>query len=189
MGIEFDILYWFQTLHNPVLDAIMVFFTKLGDAGLVWIALALVLTFTKKYRKAGITMMFALILSLIFCNGFMKNFVARPRPYWIDDSVKLLVKANTDFSFPSGHTSASFAAAIAFWLYDKKKGIAAIVVAAIISVSRMYLFMHFPSDVIASVFLGSLYGVLAFFIIKWLCTKYKKVAKFMDPLSKNEGEI
>lgn len=177
--MEFDILYWFQSIHNGILDPIMVAFTSLGNAGMLWIALSIILACTKKYRKVGFTMAIGLILSLIMCNGVMKNLVARQRPCWIDPSVQLLVKIPTDFSFPSGHTSASFAAAVAIFLYHKKAGIAALVLASIISVSRLYLFVHFPSDVLVSVILGSIYGVLAYFIIKWIGSRFPKANKFL----------
>ena len=189
MGIEFDILYWFQSIHSGILDKIMVAFTSLGNAGMFWIALALVLACTKKYRKVGLTMGIALLLSLIMCNGVMKNFVARPRPCWIDPSVQLLVKIPADYSFPSGHTSASFAAALVLWMYNKKTGFAAIFLATIIGISRLYLFVHFPSDVIVSVFLGSLYGVIAFYIMKWIDGRFPKAAKFLNPLNVKESEM
>lgn len=177
MGIEFDILYWFQSISNSILDNIMIGFTSLGNAGILWIVLSVLFLCTKKYRKCGITMGLALIFSLIMCNGFMKNLVARDRPCWIDPSVQLLIKNPTDFSFPSGHTSASFAAAVVMFMYHKKAGIVALIVAANIAISRIYLFVHFPTDVLASLVLGSLYGVIAYFVIRMLC---KRFVKFSD---------
>lgn len=188
MGIEFDILYWFQSISNNVLNHIMIGFTNLGNAGILWILLSLIFLCTKKYRICGVTMGLALIFSLIMCNGLMKNLVARQRPCWIDTSVQLLIQNPKDYSFPSGHTSASFAAAVALFMYHKKSGIVALIVAANIAISRIYLFVHFPSDVLVSLILGSLYGVLAYFIIKMLCNRYDKFAKWADPVTVNKDK-
>ncbi len=184
---EFDILHWFQGLHNPVLDAVMAFFSLIGEAGILWIVTAVIFLIVPKYRKCGVAMAVALILSLIFCNGIMKNLVQRDRPFWIDtsllDSIKSLshlwVVEPTDFSFPSGHTSASFAAALAIFMFHRREGIIAIIVAALIAVSRLYLGVHFPTDVIVSLVLGSLYGIIAALLVKAVI---KKAA------SKNGGE-
>lgn len=181
MGIEFDILYWFQSISNSILDNIMIGFTSLGNAGILWILLSIIFICTKKYRMCGITMSLALIFSLIMCNGFMKNLVARDRPCWIDPSVQLLIKNPTDFSFPSGHTSASFAAAVVIFMYHKKAGIVALIVAANIAISRIYLFVHFPTDVLASLVLGSLYGVIAYFVMKMLCKRFDKFSDWAAP--------
>jgi len=83
----------------------------------------------------------------------------RPRPFWIDPSFNLLVTAPTDFSFPSGHSSASFAGAVACLTQDRKKGVILVILAALIAVSRMYLTVHFPTDVLAGTILGIIYGI------------------------------
>ena len=126
-------------------------------------------------------MSLALLLSLIMCNGIMKNLVARPRPCWVDTSVHLLIKNPTDYSFPSGHTSASFAAAVAIFMYHKKIGIVALIIAANIAISRIYLFVHYPSDVLVSLILGCLYGVIAYFAVKALCNRYSKFSEWVSP--------
>lgn len=108
----FSILYVLQHLHNAVLDRVMVGITSLGNAGWIWIALTAVFLILPKYRKCGVRMAIALILDLILCNLVLKPLAARPRPCWIDEQVKLLVAAPKDYSFPSGHSAASFAAAV-----------------------------------------------------------------------------
>ncbi len=176
LDLELQILHWFQSLHTPIMDKLMVAFTMLGEAGAVWIALAIILLCTKKYRMCGATMAVSLILSLIFCNGIMKPIIHRSRPFWIDETLcaNLLVAQPTDFSFPSGHTSASFSAAVALFTRNKKLGIPAIVLAILISVSRLYIGVHFPTDVLVSVVLGTIYGILANLIVKFLCKLYDK---------------
>lgn len=168
MNWEFDFLYLLQELHNPVLDKIMVAITLLGDAGLIWILLALALLFTKKYRKCGVTMALALIIMLVLGNGILKNIFMRERPCWIDTSIALLVENPHDYSFPSGHTFSSIAAATVILLRYKKAGIAAMVLAVLIAFSRMYLFVHFPTDILASLFLG----VITAFAANALVNKY-----------------
>src|SRR5574344_2095727 len=106
--MEIDILQAIYSIHNSVLDTIMVGITHLGDAGILWIVLGLVLTFIKKTRKIGVTILGALILSVIFTNGIIKILVDRPRPYTYVDGINLLISKPIDASFPSGHSSASF---------------------------------------------------------------------------------
>ncbi len=107
-----------------------------------------------KYRKCGVRMAIALILDLILCNLVLKPLAARPRPCWIDEQVKLLVAAPKDYSFPSGHSAASFAAAVSIFVMHKKEGAAALILACLIAFSRLYLFVHFPTDVLAGIAVG-----------------------------------
>lgn len=153
--MDFNILYWIDKLHHPVLDKIMIFLTNLGDAGILWIAIAVILLFFKKTRKCGILMGVSLICGLILGNGLLKHLVARQRPCWIDTTIPLLIPNPTDYSFPSGHTLASFEAAIMIFLHNKKWGSISILVALGIAFSRMYLFVHFPTDILGGAILGS----------------------------------
>lgn len=175
--MEMNILHALQELHNPVLDNIMVFITSLGNAGALWIVLSIILMCFKKYRKCGITMAVALLIFGVFGNVIMKNVFGRPRPCWVDSSVKMLVKIPKDYSFPSGHTSASFAGALAIYLYNKKAGIAAFVLASLIAFSRLYLFVHYPSDIAAGVMIGLLCAAAAFFIVKKIYKKKFEILK------------
>ena len=178
--MELQILHWFESLHNPVTDPVMYAITCLGNAGIFWILLCAVFLFIpvfKKDRKLGLSMAIGLILSLIMCNGIMKNLSARIRPFNVDPTFENLYgifNGIKDWSFPSGHTSASFAAALAIILWDRKKGIPAVILAALIAVSRLYLTVHFPTDVIAGLLLGIIYGIGAFFITSKLIYKNQK---------------
>lgn len=195
MAWEFDLLQWFQTIHNPVLDYIMAGLSLLGEAGILWIGIAIVFLCIPRYRKCGFAMAIALILSLIFCNGIMKNLVQRDRPFWIDGGLLTQIEAMkdsvpswlhivipTDFSFPSGHTSASFAAAAAILMLHRKEGIAAIVVAALISLSRLYIGVHFPTDVLVSLVLGTIYGIVAVVVVKFI---YRKIEEKRGEIKEN----
>ena len=173
MNIELQILHWFQGLHNPVLDKIMIAITSLGNAGVFWVLLTiLMLIFSKKSKKMAWTSGVALLLSLIVVNLILKNTVCRERPCWIDDSVKMLIKIPKDFSFPSGHSSASFASAVSIFLYRKREGVCALVLATLIAVSRMYLFVHWPTDVLVGILLGITEAIVAYFIVRYVYKRF-----------------
>ena len=156
-----------EHLSCGFLDFLMPLITKLGDAGIFWIAVAVVLLITKKYRKVGAMMGVALVLGLIFGNGVLKNVVGRIRPYDLNENMKdmLLIEALSDKSFPSGHTLASFESAVVLLINDKRLGIPAIVLAALIAFSRLYLYVHYPTDVLASIILGTAFAFLACYIV------------------------
>ena len=176
---EMDLLQWFQTIHNPISDKIMAAITSLGDAGIIWIIITLLLFIFCKDKKAAWTSALAMLVSLIVVNCGLKNIVGRDRPCWIDDSVKMLVKIPRDYSFPSGHTATAFASSVSIIQYAKyrKQGIAAVILALAIGVSRMYLFCHWPTDVIAGTILGVLEALLAGIIIRYI---YKRIGKLHE---------
>lgn len=159
-GIEFDILYFLQSIHTPWLDVFMKEITGLGDHGIFWIITGAVLLCFKKTRIMGLCVILSLAAGFLIGNMFLKNLIARARPCWIDDSIPLLIKNPRDYSFPSGHTLSSFEGAVSIWLYDRKWGTPALALAVLIGFSRMYLFVHFPTDVLAGLFLGVLIAVL-----------------------------
>lgn len=170
MNWEFDILYAIQNIHNPILDKIMVTISSLGNAGILWVVIALILLISKKHRKTGIHMFIAMLLTLFVGNLILKNLVQRERPCWIDTTISLLINNPKDYSFPSGHTMNSFTAAMCIFLHQKRWGIGAFVVAALIAFSRMYLFVHFPTDII----IGMIIGVGSAVIINFLMNKQKR---------------
>ena len=167
MSIELKILDFIQTLHTPVLDKIMVFITNLGSAGIIWIILTVVCLIIPRTRKVGWIMAASLIVDLILCNGILKNLVARTRPCDVNKSIQLLVKRPWDYSFPSGHTAASFASVTALYLAGEKKlWKPVLVLGCVIAFSRMYLYVHYPTDILGGVIIGILSGVIGYNIIK-----------------------
>ncbi len=172
LAVSFDlpILDWIAAnLWCPVLDFLMPIITTFGDGGIFWIAIAVILLFTKKYRKTGLSMAFALSMGLLVCNIILKPGVARIRPYdfqmeYFAKEIQLIAGGMHDFSFPSGHTIASFEACTALMLGNKKFGIPATVLAVLVAFSRLYLYLHYPTDVIASVILGTLFGILGTYL-------------------------
>lgn len=163
MNIELSILDWIQTLHMPFLDKIMVFITRLGDAGIIWIMLSIVLLLIPKTRKSGAVMVAALVVDVLLCNIVLKNLVARTRPYDVNTGVHLLVAKLHDYSFPSGHTAASFASVTALYLAGEKKlWKFALVLACLIAISRLYLYVHYPTDVLGGILFGVISGYLGY---------------------------
>ncbi len=163
--MDFQILYFINEFHFEALDKIMVLITHMGTKGIFWILIGVILLLFKKTRKCGLTVLIALLFSLIAGNILLKNIVARPRPCWIDETVNMLIAVPKDYSFPSGHTFASFAAAVSIFLYYKKAGAAAVVLAFLIGFSRLYLFVHFPTDVMAGAVLGVCASYASYFIV------------------------
>ncbi len=169
---DLPILDWMAAnLKCAFLDFLMPLITVLGDAGIFWIAVAVVLLFIPKQRKAGLSMGIALLIGLVVCNMILKPWVGRIRPYdyqliHFGKTIELLIATPHDFSFPSGHTIASFEAAVALTVHNRKLGIPALILAVLIAFSRMYLYVHYPTDVLASIILGTGIAFLGCFLAK-----------------------
>lgn len=159
LSFEFAILDWIQeNLRNPILDLLMPAITTLGNSGLIWIILAGILILMPKYRKVGVAVMAGLVLEVICCNLVLKPLVARIRPCDVNTAVQLLIARPDDFSFPSGHTGTSFAAVAALYASRSRLWIPSLILAVLIAFSRLYLYVHYPSDVLAGVVIGIMAG-------------------------------
>lgn len=192
LDFDLSVFQWIQGIRNDFLDMFMVGITTLGNAGAVFIVLGLVLLFTKKYRKAGFGIIVALIVMLLCNDLFLKEFFARPRPFnlfdvnpekyaeWGSEYIfPGLVHKPSSFSFPSGHTSSAFAAAIALLWYDRRLGIPTTIFAALMGFSRIYVQVHYCTDVIAGVISGTICALIAVLIVKFL---FPVVDKGLDKL-------
>lgn len=158
---DWAVLRWIQeNLRCDALDLIFPKLTLLGNAGAIWIAAALALLLSKKYRKYGICLACALMAGLLICNVGLKNIVARPRPCWIE-SVELLISTPKDYSFPSGHTWSAVTGAWVVTAANRKFGFIAIPLAVLLAFSRLYLYVHFPSDILVGALIGAALGILA----------------------------
>ena len=164
--LEWPILLWFQNvLRNSVTDPIVSFFTHLGDSGLLFIGLTLLLLLYPKTRRAGFAAACALVFSLLFTNVLLKHIFQRPRP-WLDCAALVpLVAEHDPNSFPSGHSSAAFACAMALWgTLPKKWGRPALVCAGLMALSRLYVGVHYPSDVLMGFVVGDLAGLCGWLV-------------------------
>lgn len=163
--LDGNILLWIQEyIRNDFLTPIFKFITHLGDEGYVWIAIAVILLFVKKYRKVGLMVGASLLGSLVFNNMIIKNIVARPRPYRMIEMLSILIPEPGEYSFPSGHTSSSFAAGVVLYLMlPKKYGVPAMILAFLLGISRLYVGVHYPTDVLGGMVMGTL---IAFAVVK-----------------------
>ncbi len=182
VNVDVAIYQFVDSIMNPVLDVIMTFITHLGDTpGIVWWVLGIILLVPKKTRKLGVLVIGGLAVASLINNVALKNLIERPRPYNIDPSVWTdagykyiwpgLIDKSSSWSFPSGHTSTSIGAGFALLLgcFKNKKhlavGIPAFILSLLIGFSRIYVHVHYPTDVIAGVVVGLIGGLIAYLLI------------------------
>lgn len=161
--IDFAVLDLIQSYcRSPLGDTIMTFFSRIGDLGTVWLLLALLLIIRRPTRRTGIAILAALLLANLLGNYILKPLIGRPRPFMLSplDGLPEIALLENSFSFPSGHTISSFAAATALFVHNKRLGTPALLLAALIAFSRLYIYVHFPSDVLAGTLLGWLIGCI-----------------------------
>ena len=169
--MEISILNWIQSMRIPIGDAAIPLITKLGDAGMIWILLSVVLLLIPRTRKSGAILAAALCVDVVLCNGILKNLFRRIRPCDVNTSIQLLVARPDDFSFPSGHTAASFAAVAALYFAGERKlCIPALVLAVFIAFSRLYLYVHYPTDILG----GIAVGIFAGYVGNWIVLQLGK---------------
>ena len=173
MPFEFSILYLIQSLRTPAFDQVVLFITSL--ANYVWIILIIWLLLNKPTRKLGVILAVAMILQYLINGGILKHLFARVRPCNVDTTVDLLIKRPKGFSFPSGHSAAAFCAVgVLYGAKIRELFWPVLVLAILIGFSRLYLYVHFPTDVLAGALCGFLigYGVWRAFVI---CMRNKKL--------------
>jgi undecaprenyl-diphosphatase len=181
--IDYAILDFIDELmSSPFMDWVMKFFTTLGNSGIIWIVICAILLISPKTRYIGFIALFSLLFSLIINDQILKNIFQRERPFSGLD-IELLIKAPTSHSFPSGHTSSSFAAAFVFYKYfTKPYYYYTFILASLIAFSRLYLYVHFPTDVLIGVLSGYVCSLLAI----WLFNHYKEYQEKRQVASQNE---
>lgn len=173
--IDFSLLSFIQdNLRCELLDHLMFFFSLIGEGGLVWFLIAVPMLFFRKTRVCGVVMLLSMGIVLLLGEFGLKNIFGRVRPCNVNEEIEMLVKRPKSYSFPSGHTSSSFASATSVFLYHKKAGVCTLVLAALIGFSRLYNYVHFPSDVLA----GMLFGIFTSVFVYCLFKRYKLDNKF-----------
>ena len=160
--IDYSVLaYITEHWRGGLSDTVWKLFSLLGNGGAVWITLAVVLLFFRKTRRAGAAMLLAMGIGLLIGNVLLKPWVMRPRPFVTHSDLTALLDPGDQWSFPSGHSLSSFAAATALFFFHKKTGLLAYLLAAAIAFSRLYACVHYPTDVLAGIVLGILCGCIA----------------------------
>lgn len=190
---DFSILNWIQkTFASPFFDKASPIISYLGDGGIFLIALALLFLCFPKTRRLGLSLGMALIFGVIIGNVVLKNLFFRIRPYDVPgyEAMReaLLVPPLSDGSFPSGHTLAVFEGTTVFFLWKKRYGLIALFFAILVAFSRLYLFVHYPSDVIAGALLGILFGIAGFCLVKYLYEKFALDEKLLLPHEKKQKQ-
>lgn len=183
IALDGQILLWIQEyVRQDWMNGFWTAITRLGDGGWFWIALSLVLLCFKRTRKAGAAGLLALALGALITNVALKNLVARIRPYEVVNGLVCLIEKQKDFSFPSGHTCASFAAAAAYYkILPKRYGVSALVLAALIAFSRLYVGVHYPTDILGGLAVGLFAAWVALKLAEYIGKKLKK-----EPMPENE---
>ncbi len=181
-----NILLWIQhNLRVGILNPIMIFITHLGDKGLFWIVLTLTLMCFRKTRRAGVTSAIAMTLGLIVANLILKNWVARIRPYELVEGLNLMIEKQHDFSFPSGHATNSFACAWVLLRELKKPyGVSALILAILIALSRLFVGVHYPTDIFVGIAIGICSAEAARAIVKALKKRFPAFRDFIRPTVK-----
>ena len=179
--LDLRILDFIQdNLRCEFLDKFLSVITKIGDHGIVPIIIAVILLIFAKTRKIGLSMGIAFICGGVVGNLFLKNVVGRIRPYDIT-GVDILVERLSDFSFPSGHTLIMFETAVVLLILLKGKlkpiAIGATVIASIVAFSRLYLYVHYPTDVICGIILGSTFGFIGAKLGSYIVSKIERKGK------------
>ena len=177
INLDGNILLWIQEyIRQDWMEGFWKGITMLGDSGWFWIALSLLLMVPRRTRWIGITSLAAIVIGALITNVTLKNLVARTRPYEVVEGLALLIEKQRDYSFPSGHTCASFAAAGVYWrMLPKKFGIPLVILAAMIAFSRLYVGVHYPTDVLAGLLIGLFAAWAARHMQKYVRSHRKKV--------------
>ena len=170
---EASIILWIQENLRGPMDAVVQCITYLGDDGILWIAMGIVLLFWKKTRPIGITVLISLLFDYLIINVALKALIARPRPFVVNELITPLVTNVSPYrSFPSGHSGGSFSAMFALYKWVPKKiGIPALILATMVALSRLYVGVHYPTDIIAGCIIGFICSVLANYIVRWTMKK------------------
>ena len=163
MNLDSNILVFLQeNVRNTIFDILLIPFTLLNNSGIICIAIVIAFLYFAKLRKVGILMAISLILEFVLTNLIIKNWVARIRPYEMIDGLTLIVGKAHDYSFPSGHTGSAFALAVViFMVMDRKYGLLALGLATLMGFSRLYVGIHYPSDVLGGIILGVITSIIA----------------------------
>ena len=168
-SFDFSILGWIQEhLRCTFLDIVAPPISSIANAGVLWLVIAFGCHFMQRTRKCGMTMFLAMAMGFIIGDLILKTLIARERPCVVAPPELMLVPVPHSTSFPSGHSTAAFASSVSIFHHNRKLGIAAIILAVFIAFTRLYLYVHFPTDVLA----GTALGITSAIVVTTLTDKY-----------------
>ncbi|SHJ47541.1 phosphatase PAP2 family protein [Hespellia stercorisuis] len=180
MELDGNILLWIQDyIRHDFMDGFWKAITALGNAGILWIALTILLLCIPRTRQIGVACALSLIIEALLVNVVLKNLVARVRPYEVIEGLQILIAKPHDWSFPSGHSAASFATAmVCLKMAPKKYGVPVVILASMIAFSRLYVGVHYPTDVVAGILIGCGSTWIACRIVQtWMTGREKEKCK------------
>jgi undecaprenyl-diphosphatase len=168
IALDGNILLWIQNnIRSEILNPIVKLITHIGDGGISVIALCIILLIIPKTRRLGLICSCSLAATFLLDNVILKNLIARTRPYEAVEGLTRIVSAQHDYSFPSGHAGATFSVAVPIYKENHRKiGVFAIVLAALVALSRLYVGVHYPTDIIAGTIVGTAFGLLSCFAFR-----------------------
>lgn len=167
-NIDLAVLLWIQEHLRGVMDGFWIFITSLGDGGWFWIVVGVFLLFFRRTRTAGFTLLTALLINACLTNLTLKDLFARPRPYIVCPELTTLIEKVSGFSFPSGHTSVSFSGALVLYrMMPRKTGIPAVVLASMIGFSRLYVGVHYPTDILGGIVVGIIASTVSYYLVQF----------------------
>lgn len=172
---ELGVLEWFDSIHGTVLDPLMVSITYSATSGLIWFVLGFLMTCSPRWRRCGVSVIVAVAVTYIVVDVVLKLLVCRDRPFAVED-FDLLIAAPDSWSFPSGHTASAFAGATAILIHNRRWGCVAMVYAALVGISRIYLCVHWPTDVVA----GALIGIAVALVAVWFMSRWIPYFRDLD---------
>lgn len=177
-SFDYTIAKWandvFQST-NEILSPLLKLITNLGNMGFIFIMISLIMIFFKKTRKIGVIVLFSIAIGFVFTNLILKNVVARPRPFidetsdyylWWKEAGSMI---ESDYSFPSGHTTAAMAFGLSLFLCFKKKwSWVFLLIPLIMGFTRIYFMVHYTTDVLGAILVGGLSALISYFVIKYI---------------------
>ena len=172
---ELGVLEWFDSIHGTVLDPLMVSITYSATSGLIWFVLGFLMTCSQRWRRCGVSVIVVVAVTYIVVDVVLKPLICRDRPFAVED-FDLLIAAPDSWSFPSGHTASAFAGATAILIHSRGWGCVAMVYAALVGISRIYLCMHWPTDVVA----GALIGIAVALVAVWFMSRWIPYFRDLD---------
>ena len=172
---ELGVIEWFDSIHGTVLDPLMVGITYSATFGLIWFVLGFLMTCSQRWRRCGVSVIVAVAVTYILVDVILKPLVCRDRPFAVED-FDLLIAAPDSWSFPSGHTASAFAGAIAILIHNRRWGCVAMLYAILVGISRVYLCVHWPTDVVA----GALIGIAVALVVVWFMSRWIPYFRDLD---------